>query len=660
MQNIIDGIKTTEDANKFVDNPEDFIKGKIKDAAKNSLKKAAFGEKMSPEMSNVFVRVSQKHDANPLGGACPMAAHGNASNILFDLKYQGQTMWFFETCFDIIGSIISVQKSMGEFLKDKTKKQVEKALIDYFDSVPPETFSQTGTKQGCDYSVVASIDYSRKTYEVGMIANCKCQPIRIPLRKGSGVVRSWKLYASGGLEMNVNDNFVKATIGRVKKYAFIPDCNCTDETASEMFEGGSGVHVDDTPEDTIEEPVIDCDELAKLIAETEKKMFEIRHMISELRNRSGGQGNNSATDNMIEEEISNLNSDYSFLANFLGGLLMEWNENCSSNTNAPKLSPEELIYFKNALWHFASDGYRTLPPKEQNKLDDKIKKAKKEGTSHTDEKVGSSWIPQQSESKVAVIGTVRDEEVLITSRGTIGGKVIMETEDEEKLAEITPNENDQFMVNFKDFAESSAEIIFKLLDANGDIQSTSTVNYIPGQPEEVIGKPMVHQPEIPYFENHQLYEIEGLDFSKDAEVIVKGESGNAILQETVSSSTSLNKFYLDGNVGSAELSVRNKFGDSEPIDIDIYEVEVRTGKMNLNRSEKTYVSANYEGLPEGTNIVFTNMSSNVKISPSGKGKASGNEVKFTVKESVGEVSINVKALQTGDWIINYRLEFPSP
>jgi len=58
---------------------------------------------------------------------------------------------------------------------------------------------------------------------------------------------------------------------------------------------------------------------------------------------------------------------------------------------------------------------------------------------------------------------------------------------------------------------------------------------------------------------------------------------------------------------------------------------------------------------KGTKIIFTNISKNVTVNPKGKAKVAGNDITFIVEESVGEVSVNVKVLQTGDWVINYTL-----
>ena len=146
---------------------------------------------------------------------------------------------------------------MEIFLKDKAKDEIQDKLKKYFDGLPIETFSDTGTKQGCDFSVVATIDYGRKVYEVIIVANCKCQPIRIPLRKGSGVVEGWKLFASGPLTITTNNSFIKANLGRVKRYNFIPACNCNkDDNNTDMF-SGSGLQVGENNEEIIDEPTLD-------------------------------------------------------------------------------------------------------------------------------------------------------------------------------------------------------------------------------------------------------------------------------------------------------------------------------------------------------------------------------------------------------------------
>jgi len=69
--------------------------------------------------------------------------------------------------------------------------------------------------------------------------------------------------------------------------------------------------------------------------------------------------------------------------------------------------------------------------------------------------------------------------------------------------------------------------------------------------------------------------------------------------------------------------------------------------MDPVRNEKMSITAVYDGLPEGTKIIFRSMSENVTVIVNGRAEAFGNETIFTVQRSTGEVSLTVKARQAG-------------
>jgi len=677
MAELFDALKTKEEIESFSNDPGKFIKGKLTDEAKKRLTDAAFGAEMSPEMSNLFKRVSIQHDAKTVGGACNMAAHGNASSILFDLKYQGQIMWLPRTSLKIIGSILSVQKSIGEYFKGKAEDEIKDRLTKHIDGIPIETFSDTGSKQGCNYSIVATIDYGRKVYEVVIVADCKCQALRIPLRRGSGVVEGWKLFAKGPLTLNTENSFIKANLGRVTKYNFIPACICEkDNNTADVYSGaGSSVAGNEGSSEGEKEKekytTKDCIELAKLIAEVEKELDHIRNMRNDIKKRAGGKG---FTD-LERDELANLDARYNSRANEMSGYLMSYNKFCSPKPkeefNTDFFSPLARAYFVNALSRFTDGGQYGGLTKERKEKNDKIienaekaekelnKKKKEKSKASKDQKVGSSWSPPKGTTRIAAIGTVRKEKVMITSRGSIGGTVTLEDEEGEELATAVPDEEGRFNIDFGAIGMTVAStLILRRFDSNGKEVTSTPVEYLPETPSEVAGPPEVTQPEIPYLENNQINELGGSNLGEGTEVIITNEQGEDILQETLSTTTNSAMYYLDGPVGQAEVRVRNEFGNSEPIEIGIYEFSVRAGKMALIRNEKTSLTGFYKGLPVGTRIVFTNMSENVTIKPDGKAKTSGNEVTFMVKEKGREVKLNLKARKAGGWSISYRLEFP--
>lgn len=311
------------------------------------------------------------------------------------------------------------------------------------------------------------------------------------------------------------------------------------------------------------------------------------------------------------------------------------------------LGPDSIYYLR--------EGKISRPGDLEKELQ-KEKEAKKEKA----KKTASVWTPPNGTTRIAAVGTVRDEKVKMTSRGSIGGTVVIENEDGEELAEVTPDENGNFSIDFGQIAMGAVAtaLVLTALDKDGNPTTSTEIDYIPGDPGPITEKPFIEEPEIPFMENQQIGQLEGANFGEDAEVLVTNEDGEQIPLETVSASNGLLQLFVDVPVGPVEVSVSNELGESEPIELRIYDLDVRAGKMNLVRGEQTRITANFDGLPIGTKIIFTNQSQSVSVKPKGRAKTSGNEVTFTLKEMTGEVLLDLKAKRGGGWSVDYRLEFP--
>jgi hypothetical protein len=273
----------------------------------------------------------------------------------------------------------------------------------------------------------------------------------------------------------------------------------------------------------------------------------------------------------------------------------------------------------------------------------------------------SLWKPPTGTTRIAAVGTVKDEKVKMTSRGgSIGGTVTVENEEGEELITAVPDEDGHFTIDFGniDVLKDESVLTITHVDSQGNPETSTTVNYIPEKQTKWTTPPVITPPEVTYLENNQLYDIEGSYLGENAEVFITDEEGVYNEQDVVSSSGSFTQYYLDSPVGPSEIVVLNDFGFSEPVEVGVYEFGVTAGKTSLSKNEKSFITGVYEGLPVGTRIIFTNTSENVTLKPKGKGRVSGNDVIFIVKTPNGEVSMDLKAKQAGGWSVNYNLEFP--
>ena len=650
MGDLLDGLNDAREVEKFAKDPGGYVKDKVTGEVKKRLTEAAFGPQMSPQMGDVFKRVFDRLNGVRLpGGKCPAAAHGNAWSVLWDLKTTGDAKWIFHTLLGIEGDIAG-----GNFpglLAGKAKDAVEQWLRKYFSQRPPESYSITSTKGACTYVAVATIDYVRGTYDVLIAADCKCRPLILP-GGGHGVVAGWRLSASGPATATPHDNFVAATIGELKSFKFAYNCHCVGDEPGLSPEGGSALQMVGETELQL---VVDCNMMARRIAETEETLDKMRKVKREL---SGDDDEN--VKRALDEVNNQINSRSLDQQGLLQDYSREWNV---EEVPDSLLTPELDAYFRSALLRGGDGSYSAPNDSQQQQLDEKLDKARedeRQRKAREGEKVGSAWTPPTGTTRISVVGTLREEEVMITSRGSIGGTVTLETEDGEELAVAVPDEDGHFTIDFGAIAAGAevATFILTALDSDGKAQARTTVEYVPGTPPEVMGPPAPTTPEIPYLQNHQLHELKGRNFGEGTEVVITDEQGEATLQETLSFSTDRIMYFLDGTVGPKEVQVWNELGSSEPFEIGVYEFGVTAGKTSLIRRETTSVTAFYDGLPAGTRIVFTNISKNVTVTPNREAEVAGNDITFTVGESAGEVSMHVSARQAGDWGLKYRLEFP--
>ncbi|NNM23060.1 MAG: hypothetical protein HKO54_05885, partial [Flavobacteriaceae bacterium] len=154
-----------------------------------------------------------------------------------------------------------------------------------------------------------------------------------------------------------------------------------------------------------------------------------------------------------------------------------------------------------------------------------IKKEKEEKKKKT--KTASAWTPSSGATKIAAVGTVRDENVTMTARGSIGGTVIVENEEGQEIAAVEPDENGRFEIDFGDLAvlTGATTLLLNQQDAEGNSLSTTSIEYEPGTPSSWAGPPVITPPEVVYIQNHQLVEITGSNLGDAVEVLVDGSQG---------------------------------------------------------------------------------------------------------------------------------------
>ncbi len=91
-----------------------------------------------------------------------------------------------------------------------------------------------------------------------------------------------------------------------------------------------------------------------------------------------------------------------------------------------------------------------------------------------------------------------------------------------------------------------------------------------------------------------------------------------------------------------------------------YNLTVRASKSSITRGEHVSATAEFAGLPAGTQIMFTNTTPHV-ISMKGLGEAqtTGLTSTFRVTAPEGKVNLDLTGQSRGAFAVNYELKFPA-
>ncbi len=200
---------------------------------------AVIGQEMSDEMQQI-VQDAQKY-LDPQGGDavaddCKMAANLQADWNLNELSRE-YLKGGLRTVWDIIKNILSFGSSgLADFLKDIAKDKITDAVKDYFDTQPPEVY--TNERQS-PYSIcgntVESIIWDKKagTFEIFISGDCQCKKVAIVSGQVTTIeLRDWVVYLSGKVKVDVVDDKITYSLVDVKQMTNA-NCGCPTITSSD-------------------------------------------------------------------------------------------------------------------------------------------------------------------------------------------------------------------------------------------------------------------------------------------------------------------------------------------------------------------------------------------------------------------------------------------
>jgi hypothetical protein len=261
-------------------------------------------------------------------------------------------------------------------------------------------------------------------------------------------------------------------------------------------------------------------------------------------------------------------------------------------------------------------------------------------------------------AQVFVAGEVTAEEtMMVTVRGprTVEGLVVTAEAGGKKVETRTDAQGHAIL----DFAAIGAGLatatvaLVHVTDSNGNPISEGRTTIQPGSP----GLPT--RPQVSEFPKNvrsgDVVTMPGKSIGADCQLIV----GNHQQEVLSASSREMTAFVDAPTVGPQPVYLLSSAGESQSKTVNFYTFNVQASKNTITRGEHITVTANYAGLPPGTEVAFTNMTPEI-VRMNAHGAAPGQGAKSVVKTAnpSGVITLDLVGESAGKFVITYDLHFP--
>ena len=165
------------------------------------------------------------------------------------------------------------------------------------------------------------------------------------------------------------------------------------------------------------------------------------------------------------------------------------------------------------------------------------------------------------------------------------------------------------------------------------------------------------RPEVPtlgLLRNGTAATIPGKNLGSDSILVV----GNRAQETLAASSREMTSFVDAPALGPQTAYVQTPLGTSPTQTVHVYTFSVTARQTSLVRGEHVMATAQYEGLPPGTQVEFTNATPTVvKMNVHGASRTHGEQAVYTVTTPSGTIGVELTGRSRGAFAINYNLKF---
>jgi hypothetical protein len=254
-----------------------------------------------------------------------------------------------------------------------------------------------------------------------------------------------------------------------------------------------------------------------------------------------------------------------------------------------------------------------------------------------------------------VTGTVLSEEKMLVSvlgTKTIEGNVVSAELNGKKTEATTDNKGHailDFSAISKGLTDPSLAVI-KAFDKNGNLISSENSRVLIGN-NSIPARPVIDQ--LPSnLPKGEVIVIPGQNLGTDAKLTCGDQ-----VQETLSASDKEMTVFTRANPGQQQAFVVTPNGVSESQTVNVYSLDFALPKNSIKPRENVQAMVHYESIPEGTKLIFTNISpETIKMTIPGAVNTAS-ECIYTVVEQNGSLPVNITGILRGNFKIALDPEF---
>lgn len=194
-------------------------------------------EDVSEPMAVIINRVAStiRYASKKRGKTCNKAALMRADYISNEATRSRLLRGALKTGIDALTAIPNVAKNLGEFIKDKTKEQIKKLILDKLSAQSPEAFSMNVTVGDCKTSMRIVWNKKKMRYAVFITGDCDCKKVVYAIAGERGPkprktrLRKWTVTAEGTIKVGFKNGKPKIYVPvlAVENLKVKADCSCT-------------------------------------------------------------------------------------------------------------------------------------------------------------------------------------------------------------------------------------------------------------------------------------------------------------------------------------------------------------------------------------------------------------------------------------------------